>query len=169
MRVTKITLFFSSNSLFNKWKTSLMKKAVQTGLLAACLSVRDLWLLPLRVKDICLHREEEEGGPRTVGKGQESAMGKVCLLCTGCLVAGFVGQSIVALLTLNLGDWREGRGGDNHPPEHYKCVYMCENTHTGQQFLPPNTHPTTPTSLRLCFILTVNTWPKQEPLSICEL
>lgn len=38
------------------------------------------------------------------GKGQESAMGKVCLLCMGCLVAGFVGQSIVALLTLNLGD-----------------------------------------------------------------
>lgn len=39
-----------------------------------------------------------------VGKGQESALGKVCLLCMGCLVAGFVGQSIVALLTLNLGD-----------------------------------------------------------------
>lgn len=39
-----------------------------------------------------------------VGKGQESAKGKVCLLCTGCLVAGFVGWSIVALLTLNLED-----------------------------------------------------------------
>lgn len=39
-----------------------------------------------------------------VGKDQEPAMGKVCLLCMGCLVAGFVGQSIVALLTLNLGD-----------------------------------------------------------------
>lgn len=51
------------------------------------------------------------GGQRIVGKGQECAMGKVCLLCTGCLVAGFVGQSIVALLTLNLGDGRQrGRG-----------------------------------------------------------
>lgn len=45
-------------------------------------------------------------GLGTVGKGQESAMGKVCLLCMGCLVAGFVGQSIVALLTLNLGETR---------------------------------------------------------------
>lgn len=48
------------------------------------------------------------GGPGIVGKGQESAMGKVCLLCMGCLVAGFVGQSIVALLTLNLGDQSQG-------------------------------------------------------------
>lgn len=43
-----------------------------------------------------------------VGKDQESAMGKVCLLCMGCLVAGFVGQSIVALLTLNLGETKGG-------------------------------------------------------------
>lgn len=94
-------------------------------------------------------------------------MGKLCLLCTSCLVAGFVGQSIVALLTLNLGDRRQEGGGVNHRAEHYKCV--CVYAHTGEQFLAPNTHPSSPTSLRLCFILTVNTWPKQEPLSICEL
>lgn len=59
----------------------------------------------LQVKDICPYRdEEEEGELGMVGKGQESAKGKVCLLCMGCLVAGFVDHSIVALLTLNLED-----------------------------------------------------------------
>lgn len=54
------------------------------------------------------------GRQRIVGKGQESAMGKVCLLCMGWLVAGFVDQSIVVLLTLNLGDLRLV-GGSNPP------------------------------------------------------
>lgn len=51
-----------------------------------------------------VYTRRKRRGLGMVGKGQESAMGKVCLLCMGCLVAGFVGQSIVALLTLNLGD-----------------------------------------------------------------
>lgn len=74
------------------------------------LSDKEPRLLPLRVKDICLHKEGGDGGQGMVGKGQESAMGKVCLLCMGCLVAGFVGQSIVALLTLNLRDRRQEEG-----------------------------------------------------------
>lgn len=73
-----------------------------------------------------------------VGKGQESAMGKVCLLCMGCLVAGFVGQSIVALLTLNLGD--QSRGGRGITTLlNIISVYMCENTH--RLTIPRSRHP----------------------------
>lgn len=47
-------------------------------------------------------------------------------------------------------------------------VCVCKNTH--RLTIPLSQHPpATPTSLELCFILTVNTWPMQEPLSICEL
>lgn len=77
------------------------------------------------------------GGVGMVGKGPESAMGKLCLLCTGCLVAGFVGQSIVALLTLNLRDRRQERGeggervgGLGLTPLNGASVYMQRNTHT---------------------------------------
>lgn len=48
--------------------------------------------------------EEEVFDVGGVGKHRDSALGKLCLLCAACLVAGFVGRGIVALLTLNLGD-----------------------------------------------------------------
>lgn len=57
-------------------------------------------------------RRGEVGG----GQGPKSALGKVCLLCMGCLVAGFVGHSIVALLTLNLSERQGGLGGGGGAP-----------------------------------------------------
>lgn len=119
----------------------------------------------LRVKDICLHEEEEEGA----GDGRQGprvCYGKSMSAMHGLFGGGICGPEHCCSLDIELG--RDERGGGNHPPKHCKCVYVREHTQANT-FLTHNTHPAAPTSLQLCFILTVNTWPKQEPLSICEL
>lgn len=111
------------------------------------------------------------GGGGGDGEGSGGSVRQALRLCSGKTMSamcrlfggGICGPRHCCSFDIELGILRRLGGGAS---EHQKCVCVClqARAHSGLTILAFWQAP--PTSLRLCFILTVNTWPEQEPLSL---